>query len=28
MKYWEMNHEGFESALKKLGLSPRPPRTT
>lgn len=28
MKYWEMNHEGFETALKKLGLSPRPPRTT
>jgi hypothetical protein len=28
MKYWEMNREGFESALKKLGLSPRPPRTT
>lgn len=28
MKYWEMNREGFETALKKLGLSPRPPRTT
>ena len=28
MKYWEMNHEGFETALKKLGLSPRPRRTT
>ena len=28
LKYWEMNHEGFETALKKLGLSPRPPRTT
>ncbi len=28
MKYWEMNHEGFESALKDLGLSRRPPRTT
>jgi len=28
MRYWEMNREGFESALQKLGLSPRPPRTT
>jgi hypothetical protein len=28
MKYWEMNHEGFETALKDLGLSRRPPRTT
>ena len=28
MKYWEMNREGFETALKKLGLAPRPPRTT
>lgn len=28
MKYWEMNREGFETALKDLGLSRRPPRTT
>jgi len=28
MKYWEMNREGFETALKKLGLSSRPPHTT
>ena len=28
MKYWEMNREGYESALQKLGLSRRPPRTT
>jgi len=28
LKYWEMNREGFETALKKLGLSPRPRRTT
>jgi len=28
LKYWEMNKPGGESALKKLGLSPRPPRTT
>lgn len=28
MKYWQMNGPGLESALKKLGLSPRPPRTT
>ncbi|HKW97601.1 MAG TPA: hypothetical protein VJN43_07690 [Bryobacteraceae bacterium] len=28
MKYWQMNGPGYESALKKLGLSPRPPRTT
>jgi hypothetical protein len=28
MKYWEMNRQGFETALKRLGLSPRPPRTT
>jgi hypothetical protein len=28
MKYWEMNREGYESALQKLGLSRRPSRTT
>ena len=28
MKYWEMNREGFERSLSKLGLLPRPPRTT
>ena len=28
MKYWEMNREGFETTLKGLGLSRRPPRTT
>lgn len=28
MKYWQMNGPGYERALKKLGLSPRPPRTT
>jgi hypothetical protein len=28
MKYWQMNGPGLESALKELGLSPRPPRTT
>jgi len=28
MKYWQMNGPGYESALKKLGLAPRPPRTT
>ncbi len=28
MKYWQMNGPGLERALKKLGLSPRPPRTT
>lgn len=27
LKYWEMNGAGFESALEKLGLQPRPPRT-
>ena len=25
--YWEMNRAGFESALSKFGLQPRPPRT-
>ncbi|HZT32913.1 MAG TPA: hypothetical protein VFA33_23705 [Bryobacteraceae bacterium] len=28
MKYWERNGLGQEDALKQLGLSPRPPRTT
>ena len=27
LKYWQMNGPGFESALKELGLSPRPART-
>lgn len=27
LKYWEMNGEGFETALAKLGLKSRPPRT-
>lgn len=27
MKYWQMNAEGYESALSRLGLSRRPPRT-
>ena len=25
--YWQMNGPGFESALSKLGMQPRPPRT-
>jgi hypothetical protein len=28
LKYWQMNQPGGEEALKKLRLSPRPPRTT
>jgi hypothetical protein len=28
LEYWKMNGKGGEEALKKLGLSPRPPRTT
>ena len=28
LEYWKMNGEGAEAALKKLGLSPRPPRAT
>lgn len=28
MKYWEGNAPGGEEALKKLGLAPRPPRTS
>ena len=28
MKYWEMNREGGEQALKQMGLSRRPVRTT
>ena len=28
LEYWKMNGEGAEAALKKLGLAPRPPRTT
>jgi hypothetical protein len=28
MKYWQMNGPGGESNLKRLKLSPRPPRTT
>jgi hypothetical protein len=28
MKYWQMNQPGGEEALKRLGVSPRPPRTT
>ena len=28
MKYWEMNGPGKQDALKQLGLSPRPPKTT
>jgi hypothetical protein len=28
MKYWQMNHPGGEEALKRLGIAPRPPRTT
>ena len=27
MKYWQMNAEGYESALSRMGLSRRPPRT-
>jgi len=27
MTYWKMNGPGFEEAVKKLGLTPRPPRT-
>lgn len=27
LEYWTMNRNGGEEALKKLGLSPRPPRT-
>ena len=27
LAYWELNHPGDESALEKLGLTPRPPRT-
>ncbi len=27
LKYWEMNGDGFRSALARLGLAPRPPRT-
>jgi hypothetical protein len=27
MKYWQMNRNGFEKALKDLGLKPRPART-
>jgi hypothetical protein len=27
MKYWELNQPGGESALKELGLTPRPERT-
>ena len=27
MTYWQMNREGFEQALSKIGLSPRPART-
>lgn len=28
MKYWELNREGGERALEKLGLKARPPKTT
>ena len=27
MKYWQMNAEGYESALSRIGLARRPPRT-
>jgi len=27
MKYWQMNGEGYESALSRIGLARRPPRT-
>ena len=27
MKYWQMNAEGYESALSRIGLTRRPPRT-
>ena len=27
MKYWEMNAEGYEKALSRIGLARRPPRT-
>jgi len=27
MKYWEMNPEGYEKALSRIGLARRPPRT-
>ena len=27
LTYWQMNRDGFEQALSKLGLQPRPPRT-
>jgi hypothetical protein len=28
MKYWELQAEGAEQSLQRLGLAPRPPRTT
>ena len=27
MKYWQMNGEGYESALSRIGLTRRPART-